>query len=200
MDPIIAVVATSDQLEVIASVLHGATYLHLDEGDEFTASAGSLQLALVEQSHTDDTIRYSVAFPPSAEAVDVTVQFVRAGRRGAPASTVRVPAPFEITSPTPKGLARGDALSLSVSRAWDETTLAFAGPCLAPMLPFSVSGDGALSFDTNKLVMDDATYGCTVHVGVRFEAHGSLDPAFKRAGVGGLDAAQVRSFDMSLAR
>jgi hypothetical protein len=199
MEPAISVVASADKLEVTASVLFGTTYLHLDDGDVFTATAGKLQLALTEEAHVDDTIRYSVAFPPATDAADVVVQLVRQGRRGAPASTVRVPAPFVITSAPPKGLARGDALTLSLSRAWDETTLAFDGPCLAPMLPFPVSGDGAVNFDTTKLLVQDGAYGCTVRVDVRFEAHGVLDPAFKRGTVV-LDAAQVRSFEMSLAK
>jgi hypothetical protein len=199
MEPAISVVADKEKLEVTAAILYGTTYLQLDRGDMFTATAGSFQLALAAQAHLDDTIRYAVAFPPFAEAVDLTVQFVRPGANGAPASTVRVPAPFEIASAPPKGLARGDALVLALSRAWDETTLAFDGPCLAPSLPFPVSRGGAVTFDTAKLVVGDGAYGCTVRVDVRFEAHGTLDPAFKR-GTLDLDAAQVRSFEMSLAK
>jgi len=200
MEPAISVVATDEKLEVTASLLYETTYLHLDEGDELTATVGPLQLALTEQAHTDDVIRYAVAFPPNADAVDVNVHFVRTGRGSALASTVRIPAPFAITSPTPTGLARGDALTLSVSRAWNETTLAFNGPCLRPMLPFPVSGDGALTFDTGKLFVDDGAYGCTVRVDVRFEAQGTLDPAFKAGTLNAVDAAQVRSFEMSLAK
>jgi hypothetical protein len=164
-------------------------------------TAGGLTLALTPDAHLDDTIRYSVAFPAHADAVDVTVAFVRrAGRRGAPSSTVRVPGPFELTGPTPKALARGDALTVGLSRPWDQATLAFDGPCLSPMLPFPVKADGSITFDTSSLLLVEGTYGCEVRVDVRFEARGSIDPAFERGAVGALVGAQVRSFQMELAK
>jgi hypothetical protein len=196
-------------LKVYAALLSGSDFVVLDTGDYFTATVGNDTVVLTREPYEDGKVHYFATFPSSQEAQQVTIAFARTeGRIAAPKSTTVVAAPFEITTPSPPTVKRGDVISLAISPApsvstsnLERMTIAVSGDCLEDHDPYPALFDaqGKTSFDTSPLVLKKgATAGCDIGIQVRHEYTGKSDSAFSGAVGNPVEGLQARYITTAL--
>lgn len=157
------------------------TYLDLKGGDTLEASVDGDTKTLDETS--DET--YSASFPVDAEGTEFTIAFLRDEEdESAPASTVTLPAPFELTVDPREASRAGDDVELS----WDppgtgDLAFSMSGDCIkseTDSIPdsgsFTISSDAVETFESDK---DES---CTVEVDLERSRRGSIDPEFTEGG------------------
>jgi len=192
--PDITVTATGDgssQVRVRLKVggSNSNTFLDLKGGDTLEATVGDETKTLDETS--DET--YTASFPTEEEGTQFTISFLRDEDDSAPASTVRLPAPFDV-SVEPREASRGQD---DVEVSWDppgtgDVDLRLSGDCIQ-LDSDTVPDDGShtLSADSIETFEADEDESCSVRVALERSRSGSIDSAFTEGGH--IEALQVRS-------
>jgi hypothetical protein len=166
------------------------THLDLKGGDELQATVGNETKTLDETS--DET--YTATFGVDEEGTEFTIAFLRDEEdESAPASTVALPAPFEMS-----------VSAREASRADDDVEITWEPPASGE-LDWGIDGD-CIKTDDGELPDDgmhtleagsietfdsDKEESCTVEVSLARARRGNIDPAFTEGGR--IEALQVRS-------
>jgi hypothetical protein len=166
------------------------TFLDLKGGDELQATVEGETKTLDETS--DET--YTASFAVDDEGTEFLVAFLREeADESAPASTVRLPAPFDLTLEPSEASRASDDVELS----WDppgngNLDFGMSGDCIQ-LESDDLPDDGshtiaAGSIETFESEMEDS---CTVEVVLERKQRGDIDSAFTEGGR--IEAIQVRS-------
>lgn len=194
MQASMSVQSDGKDIKVYAALLNDTEFLTTDDGDYFTARIGAETAVLTREPSVGNVIHYTASFPVAQGPVDVVIAFVRRnGKTGAPYSTVRLPAPFTITS-APDHISKTEPVKVTTSAAFVMATVELEGPCIQKLGAQLVGGDKEISFDPSVIVR--TAESCTLQVNVRHWAKGQLDSAF-RNGLA-IEGLQVRSFNAKL--
>lgn len=161
---------------------NGYDVVELDAGDALTAKMGGTTLILTKLD-VDESPHYVGQLPvdPSTDTVLVSLQR-RPGRSGAPLSTAKLPAPFEIASIAPTTVAPDGLVHVQLAGTPPSKVLVKAtGPCaLIDIGDREFDVDAAthmVTFNAQDLHLS-ATTACDLSLAVKAVNHGSLDPAF----------------------
>jgi hypothetical protein len=166
------------------------TYLDLTGEDQLKATvAGTAKVLDETGSHT-----YSTSFPVDEEGTEFVISFLRGEiDENAPASTVSLPAPFELTVAPTEASRATDAVDLS----WDPPGTGnvhwdVEGDCIQ-MDDGMTPDDGAQSLPAGSIETfdSDKDESCTVNVGLSRSQSGDIDPAFTEGG--SIAARHIRS-------
>jgi len=166
------------------------TYLDLTGEDQLKATVGGTAKVLDDVgSHT-----YAASFPVDEEGTEFVISFLR-GKidENAPASTVSLPAPFELTlSPTEASRA-----TEAIDMVWDPPATGnvrwdIDGDCIQ-IDTGSTPDDGtnSLAAGTISTFDSDKNKSCTVNLDLTRSKSGQIDPAFTEGG--SIVARHVRS-------
>jgi hypothetical protein len=185
--PEIAVTATgngSSQVRVRLKVggSNSNTFLDMSGMDRLEATVGDDTKVLDETS--SDT--YTATFPTDAEGTEFTIAFLRGtGDDDAPASTVTMPAPFDLSlGATTAGRGADD-----VDVMWDppvagaQIAWKLSGECVK-LDSGSVPDNGSHTIEagTIETFESDMDKSCTVTFEMTRSKNGSIDPAFTEGG------------------
>jgi hypothetical protein len=185
--PEIAVTATgngSSQVRVRLKVggSNSNTFLDMSGMDRLEATVGDDTKVLDETS--SDT--YTATFPTDAEGTEFTIAFLRGtGDDDAPASTVTMPAPFDLSlGATTAGRGADD-----VDVMWDppvagaQIAWKLSGECVK-LDSGSVPDNGSHTIEagTIETFESDMDKSCTVTFEMTRSKNGSVDPAFTEGG------------------
>lgn len=184
------------------------TYLQLTGDDNLTAKVGEETKDLTKTSGVDfNAPSYSADFAVDAAETEFTIAFVRTVDAGAPASTVKMPAPYEPTAPAEGAeLSReNDDLVLTINEAAaDPTTIQILGECIKSVDASIAAGETSVTIAKGTFVPpedgeseeDPETKTCSVSVAFTRSRSGTLDPAFTEGG--SITASQRRSLSLTL--
>lgn len=178
------------------------TYVQLTPEDTLTVSAAELSKEMGELV-IDDLISYVASFDLIDADTAFTVSLERTLDGGAPASTVTLPPPFTLTSPTDElSFSRGTQ-DLLVSwegegNAEDALTLVIDGDCIESYEELLDADDGEATIPAGTLisVAGSETETCDVTVWLKRQRSGELDPGY--AG-GSITAKQYRTVEVASA-
>lgn len=156
------------------------TYLELRGDDELEVTVGDSK-----KSMKDSGKGYSTSFPVDAEGTEFTIAFLRGDDDDdAPMSTVKLPAPFELTVEETEASRKDDDLTYTWSpKGSDNVKWEIEGDCIK-------QDDGSTPDDgSNKLAAgeietfdSDKDKSCSVQLQLAREQSGSLDEAFEKGG------------------
>ena len=203
------------KIEIFVAFI-GNGFLRLGEGDTVAVDVGGTPVPTTE-SIDGDKVHYVGALTAPPDEPVVTVTFARGADKVV--GKVKIGPSFTVKSP-PTHVKVGDVVSLDLDPRPDLTKWpGILGPTLHHVV--EVHGDcidkGSQRFevcakdspqgtckivypfdwDTHALALTDGSTGCKVDVQVRLE---SPAPTFEGAFHGGFDGAQVRTFQVDVAR
>jgi hypothetical protein len=166
------------------------TYLDLKGGDELRASVGDETKVLDETS--DET--YTASFNIDDEGTEFTIGFFRSEEdESAPASVVRLPAPFDMAVEPSEASRATDDIEVSWAPEGDgDIAMHLDGDCIITQSD-DVPDDGAhtVSADSIDTFESDEMESCTVEVELERARRGSIDAEFSEGGR--IEAIQIRS-------
>jgi hypothetical protein len=166
------------------------TYLDMTGDDKIEVTVGDVTRKLDETS--SDT--YTASFAGDAEGTQFVVSFLRGDADDdAPASTVTLPAPFDLATDATEYSRAADDVMLS----WDppasgQVAWKLSGSCIK-LAGGSTPDDGshALASGSIDTFESDRMESCTANLEVTRSRSGSIDPAFSEGG--NIVARQVRA-------
>lgn len=165
------------------------TFMDLKGEDELTATVGDDTKVLDE---TDDET-YTASFATAEEGTEFLIAFDRGSLDdSAPASTVTLPAPFELSVSPVEASRATDAIDVTWEPpATGNVNWEIEGECIIRD-DANTPDDGAhvLAAGTIETFMSDADKACTVDLTLTRSRSGSIDPAFTEGG--NIVARQVR--------
>ncbi len=178
------------------------TFVELAGGDQLSASAGEVSAILGEQTlwamHS-----YSAQLPVDAEDTEYVITFDRTIDDSAPASSVTMPAPFDISG-TDAGTTHSRAedeitITWDAAEGGDDMIVAVDSDCTVHET-FAVQGDpGTFTIEPGDLTawdsMADST--CSAEISVQRVRAGVLDPAYGEGGT--IRAIQHRVIEIRIA-
>jgi hypothetical protein len=166
------------------------TYLDLTGEDQLKATVGGTAKVLDDiGSHT-----YAASFPVDEEGTEFVISFLR-GKidENAPASTVSLPAPFDLTLAPTEASRASDPIELTwVPPATGNVRWDIDGDCIK-IDSGTTPDDGmqALAAGSIETFESDKDKSCTVGLDLTRNRNGEIDPAFTEGG--SIVARQVRS-------
>jgi hypothetical protein len=181
------------------------TFVELAGGDRLSVKAGEQAVDLTEQSFWE-LHSYSADLPIDAEDTEYVIAFERSIDTSAPASSVTMPAPFDVVAP--EGPEGGDTFSReadAITITWDpaeggdDMVIEVESDCTVHET-FALQGDpGTVTLEPGDLMtwdsMADTTCAAELHV-LRMRA-GQLDTAYGEGGT--IRAVQRRVVEVRLA-
>ena len=179
------------------------TFLDLTGDDKLNATQSDVVKELTRHNNGFDYIWYENSFDTDAEGSNFTVAFERSIDDGAPNSSVSLPAPFSITSPTADDTLSRDGGALTItwepSGSENDMEISISGDCVT-LFTEDLSGDpgtftlnaGTLS-DSNSSDDDDGT-NCPLTILVKRKKGGTLDPSYGEGGK--ISGIQKRSIEI----
>jgi len=177
------------------------TFVNLEEDDTLTVTSGGETKTLVEKN-IGDIYWYDETFATEAADTEFTFAFTRTVDDGAPASTVSLPAPFDITAPAAAFIVKRGVDALTVtwapSATDDDMTIALNGDCIEAVSEAPSDDPGTFTFTADRIVTkeDKETESCEGTITVTRRRVGTLDAAFEEGGR--VVAEQVRSVSIRL--
>lgn len=161
------------------------TYLDLSGDDALEASSLDESMVMTKRRGLFNDVYYTASFPGDEEDKEIAVNFKRSADEGAPASSVTLPAAFDITTPTEDGIfARAtDAIEVTWEPAGgDEPMLVeVSGPCVETESFTDLEDNGMYTIPEGTLVAlderEDET--CVLNLRVSRSRTGTLDPAYE---------------------
>jgi hypothetical protein len=184
--PEIAVTATGSGSSTVRVRLkvggsNSNTFLDLTGDDKLTATVGDDTKVLDGSGDT-----YTATFPTDAEGTKFTIAFARGtGDDDAPASTVTMPAPFDLMLGATTAGRGADDLEVT----WDppvsgaQASWKLSGECIK-LDSGSTPDDGAYTLEagTIETFESDMDKSCTATFEMTRSRNGSVDPAFTEGG------------------
>jgi hypothetical protein len=157
------------------------TFLDLTGDDKLQATVGDDTKTLDGSGDT-----YSATFPTDAEGTEFSIAFLRGeGDDDAPASTVTMPAPFDLTLGTTEAGRGADDVDVS----WDppvsgaQISWKLSGECIK-LDSGSTPDDGHYTIEAGSIETfeSDMEKSCTATFETTRSRNGSVDPAFTEGG------------------
>jgi hypothetical protein len=165
------------------------TFLDLKGDDQLKATVATTSKILDD----DGSQTYSASFPVDAEGTEFVISFLRGDvDESAPASTVSLPAPFDLALAPTEASRATDAIELT----WDPPATGSArwdidGDCIQSAGENTPDdGDHSLAPASIETFMSDMDKSCTVDLTLTRSQAGTIDPAFTEGG--SIVARQVR--------
>lgn len=176
-------------------------YVDLSSGDSVVATAGT-QTQTMSRSDVLGAISYQATFTGlDAEGTPYTFALNRTTDVSAPSSTVTMPQPFEITTPTS---------GASFSRAMSDIAVAYTNPGQPDQLSWTTQGncinapDGTISPDNGSFTIPKGTIGpsdssqtsttCQVTLSITRVRHGTVDSHYASGGIIAAEALRTVTF------
>lgn len=163
----------------------GLDYVQLAGDDRLVAKHGTAEKPMLESEFLN-TVAHRTDIDTDAEGAQFEVAFVRSLDRGAPRSTMTLPAKFSVTPPS-SSISRAQPLTVTWSPAGsaDKMSWEVTGDCVereaAPI--DGDPGTATIPAGAIKKRMDPQTRDeCTVTVAIRRSRPGMLDPAYGKGG------------------
>lgn len=163
------------------------TFVNLEEDDTLTVTAGGETKTLVEKN-LGDIYWYDANFDTEAADTEFVFAFTRTVDDGAPASTVTLPGPFDITAPTTAFIVKRGVDALVVewtpSATNDSMIVNVNGDCIEPVEEALSSDPGTYTFAAERIVTkeDKESESCEGSVSITRRRTGTLDAAFEEGG------------------
>lgn len=164
------------------------TFLNLVEDDNLTSAHGEDTQSMIEQN-LGDYYSYSAQHTDPDLAAEFVVSFERTLDEGAPATTLTVPDPFDLTGPEADVTFTASQEDIEVtwdgSGSDDDMILLVSGDCFFNQ-ELALDGDtGAAVIEAGTLEWADETEPetCTALITLRRSRAGELDPGYGEGGI-----------------
>jgi hypothetical protein len=178
------------------------TFVELAGGDQLSAKAGEDSAVLSEQTFWE-MHSYSADLPLDAQDTEYIITFDRTIDDSAPASSVTMPAPFDISGPDAGAtFSRADdaiTITWDAAEGGDDMIVEVDSDCTVHET-FAVQGDpGTFTIEPGDLTawdsMADST--CSAEISIQRRRAGELDPAYGEGGT--IRAIQHRVIEVRIA-
>jgi hypothetical protein len=195
---------TGDGTTTVSATLYlgnplNLNFVDLTGDDRLVASHGSEEKTMTE-SNILNVVSHTATFDTGNEGDEFNVDFQRTVDDGAPSSTMMLPAPFEIDTPTSTTVSRAEPFTLTwnVTSA-DSIRWQVYGDCIE-ILTGSEADIGAVTIEAGaikKRMGDGVVDSCPMTVAITRVRAGELDPGYGKGG--SAEGLQVRSIPLTTA-